>query len=240
MTLRIDDEDAPTTLPEWGVLLKVEVRDPGPEPSDEALQRVLDALPGADKRLTGGRADFTVWSWFEAADAPAAVQLATGRLRAAAANEGFHDLRVIRAHAASVEGRSSPFRAVAERLGRPGEWSIYFRAAAPPGRSPVDSTTLERIEAALGRPDTSVSMGGDREKFLLDDGTGLVVRFWVDGASSPDAFLAARTSVRMALAEVGLGDWTLVRMQAATAEARHGDTFPGIAARQPRQTEETR
>jgi hypothetical protein len=99
---------------------------------------------------------------------------------------------------------------------------------------------LEEFRRVLDRPDTAVSFGGDREKFLLDDGRGIVVRFWVEGPVPGEAFRAARREVRAALEAVGLGDWVIVRMQAATAEARHGDTFPGVAGRRPGDTEETR
>lgn len=226
--------------PEWGVLLKVHVIGDSPDPTDGQLASLMGAMPGPDKRLTGGGSDFTVWAWFEAEDASASIKKAAAILRAAADREGLKGLHVIRAHAASVEGRSSPFRGVATRLGRADEWTVYFRVAAPRGGRPATAETLDRIEAALAGPDTSVSFGGDREKFLLDDGRGIVIRFWVAGPNTVDVFRAARHEVVDALATAGLSDWTIVRMQAATAEARHGDTFPGVAARRPEQTEETR
>ncbi len=200
----------------------------------------MAALPGTDKRLTGGGRDFTVWSWFDAADAPSAIDAAGILVRAAAVDVGIGPLKVIRAHAASVEGRSSPFRGIAERLGRRDQWTVYFKVVSPLDAAPADDGALERVAAALDRPDTAVTFGGDREKFLLDDGHGIVVRFWVEGPDPSKAFAEARDDMVQALARSGLGDWTIVRMQAATAEARHGDWFPGAAKRQPLVTEETR
>ena len=230
---------ASSRRPEWGVLLKVRVDD-GPEPTDQALADLIAALPGPDKRLTGRGRDFTTWAWYEGSDAPESIRVAGGMLRAAAERQGIGPLRIVRAHAASVEGRNSPFQGVAARLKRPNTWTIYFRVAGPPGGRPAGAGTVDEIRKALDRPDSSVSLGGDREKFLLDTGRGVVIRFWVEGLGLPDAIRSARREVLQVLSAVRLGDWSIVRMQAATAEARHGDTFPGVDKRPPGNTEETR
>jgi len=230
----------PTAPKEWGVLLKVRASSDAPAPSRAQLGRLLAALPGGDKKLTGGGVDFTVWSWVDAADAVAATSIGARTLRAIARAEGLPSLTIVRAHAASVEGRSSPFRGVAARLGSPHIWSVYFKAEAPLGSTPATADLLERVRVALDRPDVNVTLRGDNEKFLVDDGSGFTARFWAAGATAAEAFRAARRDMIAALGRVGLEGWTLVRFQAATADARHGDTFPGVGSRRARRTEETR
>jgi hypothetical protein len=238
--------DAGVEAPQWGVLLKVRVRarESGEDftvPGDDVLERMMALLPGSDKRLTGRGSDFTILSWYAARDAAQAVELAASTLRQAAGIAGVAGrLQVIRAHAASVEGRSSPFRGVAARLGRENQWTVYFRAAAGRGSRSATVADLAAVANAIGGPDTSISYGGDREKFLMDDGRGLVIRFWVSGDDPGTALRAAHAQALVALASAGLDDWAIVRTQAATAEMRFGDTFPGVAQRTQRQTEETR
>jgi hypothetical protein len=219
------------------VLLKARVDD-GPIPDDDQLRRVLARLPGSDKRLTGGGADFTIWTWIDAPDAATASVRCAAMLRDAARSEGVSSLRFIRAHAASVEGRSSPYRGVAGRLQATDEWSVYFRLEPPSGDGRVDADVLRRFGEVLGKPDTNITLRGDQEKFLLDDGSGFTARFWASGDTLAEAIRDARRDVLAALAAAGMAGWRLVRLQAATAGMRHGDSFPGLATRSPRPTEE--
>jgi hypothetical protein len=219
--------------------LKARVDD-APIPDDEQLGRVLARLPGDAKRLTGGGADFTIWTWIIAPDAATATEWGAAILRDAARAEGVSGLRFVRAHTASVEGRSSAYRGVADRLDATDEWSVYFRVEHPSEDGRVGPDELRRFGDALAKPDANITLRGDQEKFLLDDGSGFTARFWTTGPTLAEAIRAARRDVLAALAAAGMSDWRLVRLQAATAGMRHGDSFPGLADRSPRATEERR
>lgn len=224
---------------EWGVLLKLRVSS-GPVPDRARLERILEKLPGTDKKLTGGGSDFTVSWWVRAPDAARAARIGADLLFALARVEGISELTVIRSHAASVEGRSPPFVGTEGHIGAANTWAVDLKAAAPIGGSPIGPALLGRVRKAIGRPDVAVTFRNDQEKFLLDDGTGFTVRCWAAGGSPREAFDGVRADLRKALDTVGLPSWTIVRFKARTPDNVHDDTFPGCAGRPASVTEETR
>ena len=231
-----------STLPtrEWGVLLKVRVRPEGPTPRPAQLDRILIALPGNDKKLTGAGRDFTIAFWVEATNAALATETAAALVRELAAAEGLTELSFIRSHAASVEGRFPTFIGTGSRLDTPNEWAVEFKAGAPAGADPATPEILNRIRDAMHRPDVSVTFHGDQEKFLLDNGRGVTVRFWSTAQTTAGALRAARGVVLSGLSQAGLEDWTLIRLKAWDPRHMHADTFPGARARVPAVTEEIR
>jgi hypothetical protein len=238
---------------EWGLLLKIRVAS-GPAPDRAQLERILEKLPGPDKKLTGGGSDFTVSWWVTASDAATAARAGADLLFALARAEGVSPLTVIRSHAASAEGRSPAFAGMERHLDQPStgsprrvplgetadQWAVDLKAAAPGGSPPVGPELLDRVREAIDRADVAVTFRNDQEKFLLDDGTGLTVRCWAAGASPREAFEGVRTDLRRALDAVGLGDWAIVRFKARTPRNVYDDTFPGAARRRASVTEETR
>ncbi len=228
-------------LREWGLLLKARFRD-GSAPERERLEAVLAALPGPDRKLTTGTADFTVSWWIEAPDAARAVSKGGETLRELCRRQGLPEVEVIRSHAASVEGRFPAWQRGEAYLGTLRTWAVDVKVSAPVGdpHPPAGQELLQQVHAGLGLPDSSATLRGDPEKFLLDDGSGFTLRFWIAGDSPAAAYRAARDSVLTALAATGLEDWTIVRFKARTPQHNHGDTFPGAAKRTPRITEETR
>ncbi len=231
-----------TATVEWGLLLKCAIPADAPEPSQDALTRVVAALPGADadKRLTGGGRDFTVWFWYQGTDASDAVRTGAAALRAAAAAEGLSPFRVVRSHAASVNGRVSPFVGTRERLGLADVWSVLYRVQRPSGAPTIGGDELERVRAGLTSDDALVTLHSDNEKLLVSNGSSFTARFWAAGTDPAQALRAGRADLLDALASAGLTGWTVTRAQAVTAAARHGDTFPGAYQRRLRPDEETR
>jgi len=230
-----------TDVVEWGVLLKCHISPDAPGPSDDTLGRVVAGLgcPMHDTRLTGGGRDFTVWFWWPGTDASDAVRSGAAALREVAAREGLPPLRVVRSHAASVNGRVSPFPGARERLGVPGAWSVSYRAQRPRSAPVIGARELDRVRAALTSTDALVTLHSDKEKMLVSDGSAFTARLWVDAPDPASALRVGRAELLGALAEAGLAGWTIVRAQAVTAAARHGDTFPGAYERTLTPDEET-
>jgi hypothetical protein len=226
------------TTREWGLLLKVATDPDRAAPSPVQLDRLLASLPGADKRLTGGGRDFTVAWWVEAGDAAAATITGAAALRALAGELGIPDFQVIRSHAASVEGRFPDDPEPGPDVDPDRAWSVTLKAQAPSGTPAAASELADRVRAAMRRADVMVTLRGDPEKFLLDDGSGLTVRFWEEGESPAAVIGRARRRVLDALAAVGLSDWWLVRVKAWAPLQKQGDTFPGAGSRTPSATTE--
>jgi hypothetical protein len=231
-----------TDCVEWGVLLKCHIPPDSPEPSHDSLERMVAALAcrADDTRLTGSGRDFTVWFWWPGTNASDAVRSGAAALREAAAAEGLPPLRVVRSHAASTNGRVSPFPGTRKRLGTPGVWSVLYRAQRPQGAPAIGAAELERVRAGLTSTDALVTLHSDKEKLLVSDGSSFTARFWADAPEPAAALRAGRADLLGALASAGLSGWTIVRAQAVTAAARHGDTFPGAYERTLNPDEETR
>lgn len=229
-------------LPEWGVLFKCEAPSAAPPPGDEELGKFVGALPGRadDKLLTGGGRDFTAWFWVPAGNASQATQLGARLIRLAASNADMPPIRVIRSHAASTNGRVSPFPGTQDRLGKADVWSVLYRAQAPRGQGPISDAVLAMFRENLGEPDSLITFHSDKEKFLVSDGTSFTARFWVSGVEPWTALRGGRIRVVRALGSSGLADWTIVRAQVVTPAARDADTFPGAYERHLEADEETR
>jgi hypothetical protein len=223
----------------WGVLLKVQLSADAEPAQEGALDQLLSALPGPHKKLTGAGRDLTVAWWVDAPDAAAAIVVAARRLRAEAASLGLADLVVVRSHAASIEGRA-PALAADGRAAEANVWAVDIKAGMPQGGMPVGPDIRDRLRAVLPYPDAGVTLHGDKEKFLLDDGTGLTIRIWISGKTLEAALLAARDDVTSALAQIGLDAWTLIRVKAWDPRALQGDTFPGALDHEPMPTGEYR
>ncbi len=226
----------------WGVLFKCETSMALPAPTDARLHGLLRALPGPpqDKLLTGSGRDFTLWFWVSASDASHATQRGADLIRSAASDAGVPEIRVVRSHSASTNGRVSPFPGTRVRRDSVDVWSVLFRARAPVGKGPIEEPVLERFRVDLGEPDALITFHGDKEKFLVSDGTSFTARFWATGIEPWTALRAGRSRFVRALAASGLDDWTIVRAQVVTPGARDGDTFPGAYDRVLSETEETR
>jgi hypothetical protein len=235
-------EKVMSNLASWGVLLKCETPSASPAPRVEELDTLIGALPGrlGDKLLTGGGRDFTAWFWVSAANASQATRLGARLIRSAASDAGMPPIRVIRSHSASTNGRISPFPGTRDRRDRADVWSVLYRAQGPRGQGPIDDAALNRFRTQLGEPDSLVTFHGDKEKFLVSDGTSFTARFWASGAEPWAALRGGRNRVIKALESSGLAGWTIVRAQVATPAARDGDTFPGANGRHLEADEETR
>ena len=226
----------------WGTLFKCETSIAAPTPTDRRLQDLLHALPGPpkDKKLTGAGRDFTLWFWVSASDASHATQVGADLIRSASSEIGLPEIRIVRSHSASTNGRISPFPGTRERRDLAGVWSVLYRVQAPIGHEPIGEPDLERFRTALGEPDSLVTLHGDKEKFLISDGTSFTARFWATVLEPWTALREGRRRLVGALVASGLAEWTIVRAQVVTPGARDGDTFPGAYDRHPSETEETR
>jgi len=225
---------------EWGVLLKTQTASTGPVPDSDQLSRLLAALPGVDKRLTGEGRDFTVAWWVDATDAATATTIAADTLREIARVENLSDLTFVRSHAASVEGRYPDAPELEPGIDPFKAWAVDFKVLAPSDADPIDAEMLDRVRDAMGGSGVSVTLRGDPEKFLLDDGSGFTVRFWSAGDAPASAMAAARRNLLAALSEAGIGDWLLVRFKGWAPLQKQADGFPGAGERHPAVTEETR
>jgi hypothetical protein len=132
------------------------------------------------------------------------------------------------AHAASEEGRTPSIRGVNERRERSDVWSLTIKAESAGGRCAVDAELLAEVLRRLGGADTTIAAGGDKEKFLLDDGSGFTMRFWAEADSVDLALEQGRTRVDAVLEGLAPGDWIVVRAHATTPAERADDTFPGV------------
>lgn len=225
---------------EWGVLLKARVPSDGSVPDIDQLERLLAALPGSDKKLTRGVQDFTVAWWVEAPDAAAATRIAADTVRGIARREELPNLTFIRSHAASVEGRFPDAPELKPDVDPSKAWAVDFKASGPAGAAPATPELLDRVREAMVRSDVSVTLRGDPEKFLLDDGSGFTIRSWAEGETPAAAIRVARREVLAALTKAGVGDWVLVRFKGWAPLHKQADTFPGASARSPKVTEELR
>lgn len=225
---------------EWGVLLKVQVKSDGLAPDPSQLDLLLAALPGTDKKLTGGGADFTVAWWVEASDAASATKIAGDTVRRIARSQGFPPLTFVRSHTASVEGRAPTSVEAESELDTLNEWALDFKVSAPASADLATPELLDRVHAAIDRPDLAVTFRGDQEKFLLDDGSGFTVSFSAGGGPPAGVFGAARQDLLDAIDQLGLDGWRLVRFKAFSRPHKQNDTFPGAGTRVPLITEETR
>ena len=228
-------------LAEWGVLLKCETPADHPAPTSEQLAGLLEAIPcpSSDKRLTGGGRDFTVWFWIAAVDASEATAIGARDLRTNAASLDMPPIRVVRAHAASSNGRVPPFPGAAERLDSGDTWSVLYRVRARSGH-PFTDVSIAEIAERLPGDDCLVTLHSDKEKFLVSDGSAFTARFWSYGTRPSEAIANGRADLLAVLASLSIPDSAIVRAQVTTAEARHGDMFPGADRRVLRPDEETR
>lgn len=229
-----------TQTREWGVLLKTRTARDAPAPGRDQLSRLLAALPGSDKTLTGEGRDFTVALWVEAPDAVVATTIAAKTVRQIARMERLVDLTFVRSHAASVEGRFPDAPQMDPEMDPAKAWAVDFKVLAPAGVAPMTPELLDGVRESMGGSGVSVTLRGDPEKFLLDDGSGFTIRFWAMGDAATSAISEARRRLLAALSEAGLGDWLLVRFKGWAPLQKQQDTFPGAAARTPAVTEETR
>ena len=74
---------------EWGLLLKARIKPEEPAAAADQLERLVAALPGEDKRLSGGGRDFTIAWWVEAADAASATRIGAAAVRREASAVGL-------------------------------------------------------------------------------------------------------------------------------------------------------
>jgi hypothetical protein len=231
--------DEPRTR-EWGVLLKARLGPEATPAEPDQLRALLAALPGEDKRVTGGGRDFTIAWWVEALDAASATRRAAATARRAARAVGLADMSFVRSHASSVEGRHPSVSVADSDVETPGRWAVDIKVRMPDVGPEVTKDLLRQVEAAMADHETEVTFHGDLEKFLLDDGSGFTVRFWAAGETIEDALSSARADVLSALEAVGLSGGMLVRLKCWGPAALRADTFPGAASRIPLATGELR
>lgn len=217
----------------WGVLLKCQIPPNEIPPSVEHLQELERAISGPYKRLTGSDHDFTIAWWVEGRSAAEATATAGAEVRERAKEVGLPSrLIFVRAHVASVAGRLSPFDDPAAHIDGD-DWGIDVKVTGHPGHPGFGRDTLDRVAESMGLGPGSVTFRGDIEKFLVDDGSGFTVRWWIQGKDPAEAFRRSRAKLASALSAIGLREWTIDRFKGRTPRDLAHDSFPGAIHMKP-------
>lgn len=217
-------------MSEWSCLVTVaqDKRQPG---IDTARARaLLERLGLADSWVqyppaSGRGHGFETRWWQEGEDAMAVGIDATERYLSATAELAI-DVRVVLIHITSAAERLTEAVIGLDRrvndATEPTRWNVMLRAAAPSGSDRrLTSEMRDRILVSLPGP--------DRSGFARD---GLIeVRLWVEATDCVDATDRAAAAFRVALADAGHGEWTIVRAHATAMSEAQRTAYLGVERR---------
>jgi hypothetical protein len=221
-------------MSEWSALVTALQHAGTPPITQQQIQDVLAALPGADKWIqypsaSGRGHGFETRFWWEApdpSDAATAGADAVERYMEAVAAAGVTEIEVAFVHVTSPGERltEGPL-GLDRRLGAQDAartWHVMQRSISTPESR--DRTFLsEQLDELLER------LGPDSTGHARD---GMVeVRFWVDASDAIDASAVGSELFRKAMTEIGRPDWRTVRDQATSVAEAARLAYLGVERR---------